>query len=190
MATDARSNLPAVDRIVPIGNDKAAARFILRGPQGEEADAYFYLDKTAQGWAVSGFRMMALNSMDMLLLNELKKRGRLQPQEQIEKRNLELALSSDSQLRKWFDQNRKTMNDLAGAYRTGAQGNTMAASLPSIGLKSVTGEGGEVRFVIGGNVDNSVGFLRPGPAGPPKIDPTDHIWVEDIGGGWYLFRTT
>jgi hypothetical protein len=24
----------------------------------------------------------------------------------------------------------------------------------------------------------------------PPIDPSDHIWIEPLGDGWYLFRTT
>ena len=39
-------------------------------------------------------------------------------------------------------------------------------------------------------LDTTVGFFRAGPSGPPPISPSEFIWVEDLGGGWFLFRTT
>jgi hypothetical protein len=183
MATSAKSTLPAPDRIILIGTDKAAARFVLRGPNNEEADAYFYLEKSPRGWAVSAYRAMAMSGINMMLLNELKKRKSLTEQEAIEKRNLELALSTDSQLRAWFTKNRAALEALLPASDAEQQAR-------KLGLSSISTDGKKADAVIGGMVDNTVGFLRPGAAGPPAIDPSSYIWVEDLGGGWYLYRTT
>jgi len=43
MATAAKSNLSAADKVVAVSPIFAAARLVLRSPAGEEADAYFYL---------------------------------------------------------------------------------------------------------------------------------------------------
>ena len=185
MATGAKSALPAADRIIPIGQDKAAARFVLRGRNGEEADAYFYLEKTPQGWAVSAYRAMAMTGISVALLAELQKRPRLTAEEEFEKRNLQLSLSTDSQLRAWFAANRATIEALAKS-----QGDDTTARAKALGVQSLNSDGGKTDIVIGGMVDNTVGVLRPGPSGPPQIEPSSFIWVEDIGGGWFLYRTT
>jgi hypothetical protein len=186
MATSAKSALPMADRIVSIGQDKAAARFVLRGRGGEEADAYFYLEKTPQGWAVSAYRAMATTGISVALLAELQKRPRLSEEEEFEKRNLQLSLSTDSQLRAWFAANRATLESLANA----SSGDETTARARAIGVQSVSSDGKKTDVIVGGMVDNTVGFMRPGPSGPPPIDPSSFIWVEDLGGGWFLYRTT
>jgi hypothetical protein len=199
MATSAKSTLPVPDRVVLIGADKAAARFVLRGPNKEEADAYFYLQKSPKGWAVSAYRAMAATGISVMLLNELKKRKSLTEEEAIEKRNLELTLSTDSQLRAWFTDNRTALENLAARWSalptprqpaTARDASGIGPTLPPLGLTAVDEEDGAVRIVIGGMSDNTVGFLRAGPSGPPKMSPSGYIWVEDLGTGWFLFRTT
>jgi hypothetical protein len=37
----------------------------------------------------------------------------------------------------------------------------------------------------------ALGFLHAAdPALVPPMDAGDHIWIEPLGGGWYLFKTT
>lgn len=195
-ATDAKSALPAADKVIVVSPALAVARIVLRGGPGEEADAYFYLEKTSGGWAVSSYRAMALSGMDQMLLAEMKKRRNLSPEEQLEKLNLELTLSSDSQLRTWFGANLKKLDLLTVAFLIGdgpGQNKVdpgIAADLKRLGLSAIEEADGEVRVVIGGTLDNTVGFLKPGPAGPPVISPSEYIWLEDVGNGWLLFRTT
>lgn len=180
MATAAKSNLPAADKVVAVSPTFAAARVVLRSPAGEEADAYFYLEKTAAGWAVSAFRQMAMSGMDMMLLAEMRKQKQLPPDDQIRKRNLELTLSTDSKLRAWFAANRQAIENLQPPY----------ADLPALGLLSVSETASGKEIVVGKTLDSTVGFLRAGALGPPAINPSSYIWIEDLGGGWFLFRTT
>ncbi len=194
-ATDAKSNLPAADKITTVTPTLAAARIVLRGSGDEEADAYFYLEKTPSGWAVSAYRAMALNGMDMMLLQEMKKRPRLSPEDELQKRNLELILSTDSKLRAWFAANREKLDQLTAAFVKVDNGSDdidpgIAADLKNLGLSSIHLVDAEVRIIIGGTLDNSVGFLSPGSLGVPRINPESFIWIEDLGGGWFLFRTT
>lgn len=195
MATEAKSNLPAADKVIPIGTNKAAARIVLRGAPGEEADAYFYLEKTAAGWAVSAFRQMAPSSMDMMTLVEAKKRPTLPLEDQIRKRNLELLLSTDSQLRAWFAANREAVGRLvATSFINPSQprGPSDVGPLPGLlmelGPRSITTTVGRAEILIGTSNGYTVGFLMAGPSGPPTIDPDAHFWVEDLGDGWFLFR--
>lgn len=180
MATGAKSNLPAVDRIVSVSSAFAAARIVLRSTAGEEADAYFYLEKTSVGWAVSAFRQMAVSGMDMMLLAEMQKQKQLGPDDQLRKRNLELTLATDSKLRDWFGANRQALDNLRPPF----------ADLATLGLSSVSETDNGIKIVVGKTLDSTVGFLRAGPSGPPAISPTGHIWIEELGDGWFLFRTT
>jgi hypothetical protein len=186
MATGAKSALPAADRIISIGQDKAAARFLLRDPSGGEADAYFYLEKTPQGWAVSAYRAMAMTGISVALLAELQKRPRLTAEEEFEKRNLQLSLSTDSQLRAWFAANRAAIDALAKSPTS----DDTATRAKAIGVQTVNSDGKKVEIIVGGVADNIVGFVRPSSSGPPVIEPSTFIWVEDLGGGWFLYRTT
>ncbi|MDP3494077.1 MAG: hypothetical protein Q8R82_13270 [Hyphomonadaceae bacterium] len=200
MASDAKSNLPAADRLIPIGKDSAVARIVLRGSKGEEADAYFFLDRTQAGWAVSAYRRMAMSGMTMQMLEEMKKRPTLPPEDQLLKRNLELTLSSDSQLRTWFTANKPAIESLIQTYqrrpvpRTPALDRdpapSLGPSLKALGLTVIEDAGDGIRVTVGGMMDNTVGFYRAGPSGPPPISPSEFIWVENLGGGWFLFRTT
>ena len=66
----------------------------------------------------------------------------------------------------------------------------LAASLKALGLKSIDTQDSATRIVIGGSVDNTVGILLAGASGAPAINPSSYIWIEDLGDGWFLFRTT
>jgi hypothetical protein len=180
MATEATNNLPAADKVVSVSPTFAAARVVLRSPAGDEADAYFYLEKTAAGWAVSAFRQMAMSGMDMMLLAEMRKQKQLPSDDQIRKRNLELTLSTDSKLRAWFAANRQVIEILQPPY----------PDLPALGLVSVSETANGKEIVVGKTLGSTVGFLRAGASGPPAINPSSYIWIEDLGGGWFLFRTT
>jgi hypothetical protein len=46
-----------------------------------------------------------------------------------------------------------------------------------------------VMVTVGGVLDDTVGFVHA-PAGEPPIAPNRLIWVEPLGGDWYLVRTT
>ncbi len=189
-ATDAKSALSAADRLTVVSPTLAVARIVLRGGAGEEADAYFYLEKAAAGWAVSSYRAMALSGMDQMLLAEMKKRPILSAKEQVEKLNLELTLASDAQLRAWFAANQEKFARLTAASPSAKVDPALVADLKQLGVSMVEEMTGEVRVIIGGTLDNTVGFIKPGPAGPPVISPSEYIWVEDVGYGWFLFRTT
>jgi hypothetical protein len=114
--------------------------------------------------------------------------------------NLELTLSSDGQLRTWFTANKPAIETLLKTYerqpaprapaldRDPAPG--LGPTLKALGLTAVEDVGDGIRVTIGGMMDNTVGFFRAGPSGPPTISASEFIWVEDLGGGWHLFRTT
>jgi hypothetical protein len=52
-----------------------------------------------------------------------------------------------------------------------------------------TNEQAPVQVIVGGILDDTVGFVHA-PAGAPEVSPGRFIWVESLGGDWYLIRTT
>jgi hypothetical protein len=186
-ATSAVSALPAPERVVTIAPEKAAAHLVFKGADGAESDAYFYLERADGAWRVSAFRQMAMTDISYVLLREMNKQPTLSPADQDEKRNLELLLSSDRQLRAWFAANRPALDALAQSPERSA---ATEARLKALGVRSVEKVRDQTVLTIGGAVDNTVGFLRAGPSGPPTISPSEFIWVEPLGEDWYLFRAT
>lgn len=50
---------------------------------------------------------------------------------------------------------------------------------------------GQLEIQLGGPLDSVVGVLYVPPGErPPPIDETDHIYIEQIEGSWYVYKTT
>ncbi|HET6991691.1 MAG TPA: hypothetical protein VFJ43_10225, partial [Bacteroidia bacterium] len=50
---------------------------------------------------------------------------------------------------------------------------------------------GCIFYVIGGMVDNTVGYMyQPDPKKLPRITEKHYILIKSLGDGWYLFKTT
>ncbi len=48
-----------------------------------------------------------------------------------------------------------------------------------------------LNFLIGGMVDNTVGYIYvPDKKDVPEIDPDSIIMIKEIGNGWYIYKTT
>lgn len=192
--------LPEPDRIVMLSDTSAVARL---PAQGEALpDGYLYLRSQEGVWSIHALRTLALTGV----LHELRRRARalpsLSPDLEAQVRNADLVLSSDRRLRAWFGENRPALERLvaiASAHRGEADEHGLRIEAPEaraiverLHLNRVSIlPSGVVRVSIGGILDNEVGFMHaPDPETVPPIDPSDHIWVEPLGGGWYLFKTT
>lgn len=173
--------------VVAIDAAHAVARVTTGGDDFPPIDLYFYLDDEG-GWKVSAFRTLALTGLPSFLLQTLQEKGELTAEEAVMARNLELTLATDASLKLWHAEHLVALEAMAGQVDEGGQ--VAKDEAQALGLVSVGREEFGVVFMIGGIVDNTVGFLKEGPSGPPTISPSEYIWVEALGGGWYLFRTT
>jgi hypothetical protein len=192
--------LPPPDRIVMLADHRAVARLPAEGEA--RPDIYLYLGEHDGRWTIDALRTLALTGV----IEEIRRRGRemttRSPDIEAALRSAELTLSSDRQLAFWFNENRgalETLRTLAEAHRpvTGAddarieapETNAIVARL-HLNIVSVSADG-TVRVSIGGILDNEVGLLHVGSADlVPAIDPGSYIWIEPLGDGWYLFKTT
>jgi len=184
-----------------LGPDQAAARIVF-SDEAHRTDCYFYLVRE-ESWKVQAWRTMTLTDVLQRALDELDA-GPDRPEDADSIRdNITLTLSTDAELRAWFGRNRASLERLVAAAQPelspGARGIAdddgvhaeIEAMLGDLNLRSVSlSRMGNVEIIIGGLVDNTVGFLCAPADEPPGIDPASYIWVEKLADGWYLFRTT
>lgn len=184
-----------------LGPDRAAARIVF-SDDDRRTDCYFYLVRE-ESWKVQAMRSMALTGLLQKALDELDA-GPDRPEDADSIRdNITLTLSTDAELRAWFGRNRPSLERLVAAAQPelepGARGIVdddgvhveIEAMLRGLNLQSISlSRTGNVEIVIGGVIDNTVGFLYAPADKPPGIDPASYIWVEKLVDDWYLFRTT
>ncbi len=125
----------------------------------------------------------------------------------VELPNLRLTVASDVSLKGYFEEHRASLERIVAAYAAdptlahvlsderGEPGAAVADVLRDLHLNrafrgTMTGDDG-VSIGIGGMLDNEVGYLYvPAGAQPPRMRESNYIYVEPLGGGWYLFKTT
>lgn len=174
--------LPEPDRVFATGEGKAVAR--IPAVEGGEPDLYFYLEKGTNGWNIVAYRSLALTGV----LQELVRLYDLAPDPKLEDdvRNARLVLSPDRTLIAWARQH----GDLLDRARAAPASAEVERDLKAAGAHRAYVEEGRVIVSIGGILDNVVGFMWAPEGNVPAIDPSSYIWIEEAGGGWYLFKTT
>jgi hypothetical protein len=175
---------PLADRVIAIGVDRAVAR--LTAPTGEYSDDYFYLRRDGDGWTIYAYRTLALTGVLVELRRLLKAQPSRSPEEERTLRNAELILAPDRGLIAWAQAHR----DLLERTRATPDSTEIGRELEEAGGNRVRVEDGRTIVSIGGILDNEVGFLFAPDGRAPAIDPDSYIWIEPVGGGWYLFKTT
>lgn len=189
------------DRVELLSEKSAVGRVQWYGANEQITDFYFYL--TFDGaWKLEAMRNLALTGVVEMVYLDLKKVKDPTEEQLYQLRNSELTLASDAKLRKWFADNQASLTgivQLLGSSNecfTGSYAKTKC--LPDVQnamRKTFLGairkeENGDVYLTIGGITDNEVGFLYSPRNNPPRIDPSEFIWVERIADHWYLYRTT
>jgi hypothetical protein len=188
-----------IDKLVQISPERAVARV----PAGKvPQDTYTYLEKVDGRWKVSAERTLALSYLLREYKEDLESKPAATADQQALLRNVRLTVASDAELAAWFARHGAELeaikNDYVAAGSTDwvvAKGEGKAGPLVdrlrALGLAGIgRSEPGFVQVVIGGVLDNAVGFLFDGGKPPPRPSPDDYIWIEPLGGGWHLFRTS
>ncbi|GAB3636119.1 hypothetical protein GCM10027422_17090 [Hymenobacter arcticus] len=121
--------------------------------------------------------------------------------------NFSLVLESDDRLIEHFRKNQAEfarLRDLALAQASPTGADEMRGApvlvteqaayrklfISSIRTEHATG-GKRLNFLIGGILDNSVGyFYVTDKQAVPTMNPGDVIMIREIGNGWYLYKTT
>lgn len=192
----------APDKVVLLDQKRAVGRFQRFGANAQITDVYFYLNDE-NGWKVTAVRLLALTGMIEQAYLGLKAKTNLTEDEKGLLGNFKLTLAPDAELKSWFLDHKKPLDDLCVLLAARSKKSVLsvkrddqtfpeaAGLLRKLDLSTTSvNENGEVEFVIGGVTDNTVGFLYSASKNPPKIDPSSYIWVEEVAPNWYLFRTT
>ena len=174
--------LPLPDRLLA-----AAEGAVTRLPasDGTGADLYLYLRRSDRGWKAYAIRTLALGGIVAEMRQLLRQQATRTAEQERDLRNADLTLSSDASLAAWFADHREQLDRARGGVGDAAT----QAELTRLGLSSFDTRDDMFVASIGGILDNEVGFLFSEKAAP-AIDPSHYIWVEPLGGGWYLFKTT
>jgi hypothetical protein len=121
--------------------------------------------------------------------------------------NTKLTISSDAQLIAHFTNNKVEferikaagLQELSGKTAENVQDQELAKPLEAayrkLYISSVRSGGDEfgngLNFLIGGMVDNAVGYLYvKDKKDLPEMSASDIIMLREIGDGWYLYKTT
>ena len=183
--------LPAPDRVVLLSDGRAVARFPAQGE--DRPDIYVYLRRNEGGtWTINAYRALALPRFVTDLRNGLRAMPTRSAEDEATLANLELTMRSDAELRRWFDENRAALDRLRALGPPDPQSAEVRSGLAALhALTLDVSPAGTTTVTIGGVLDNSLGFLHAeDPATVPSISPEEYIWIEPVGDGWYLFKTT
>jgi hypothetical protein len=191
--------LTASDKIIAVSDTVAVAR--LPANSGNPTDIYLYLTRPASGaWSIQAIRALALPPFVATLRNDLTQRVSRTDKDEHMLAQIDLMMRSDAQMRQWFAENRLRLDAvrtiaLADRGGTGArriEGDAARKALDEIHASALDlSETGAVVVTLGGIVDNAVGFLfAPHAGAEPQIGSSSYIWVEPVGNGWFLFKTT
>lgn len=118
-----------------------------------------------------------------------------------------LIIASDNELVSHFNKNKSTFEDIKNSVlheisslkidqeRETAVGEKLKAKYHSLFISSIQiggfQFGNALNFVIGGMIDNTVGYLFvPEKEYLPKMNPSRIIMIRELGNGWYLYKTT
>lgn len=151
-------------------------------------------DKMLTGWFQTNRR--ALNNLAVLALTETKpKPKKVIPPPKIKNRRTNKGMTDgvavlasgtgDSEMENYEP---RTIERITAATQKFPKSVAALKNLHFTALE--TKSDGSIEFMIGGVLDNSVGFIYSPKNTPPEIDGWRYIWVEKIAAGWYLFRTT
>jgi hypothetical protein len=175
-------------------------------------DAYVYLRRDADLWQITAFRRLALPGLFYLAFDSLVARPGGSPEDERVIANLKLTVASDSALKQHFEEHAAAFDSLARSAATLADAE-LPSAYPDDAEAPLTPRGMELRermrrllltgigrdeqapgcllMVVGGMIDNSVGYLYAPPGCTvPRMSPTYFIYIETLRPGWYVYKTT
>ena len=111
---------------------------------------------------------------------------------------MQLSVASDSTLKAFFQTRREAFEQVRSAYGTppghrtsSDSGDELAASLLGLSVLYASPDGDSLTVLVGGFLDSEVGYIYAGEGvEPPRSGEGNYIYVEALGGGWYLYKTT
>lgn len=192
--------------------DSTRAVFAVRVELADEGiDIYTFVEKLSGGWYIAALRALALTGIPQMVVDSVADPSQLPIAQRQIYENCKLVISSDDQLKKYFLEHQGQIERLYQLLLQAETGDRFRCEIsisPSDDDTVAMTEGdlllcdlnlsfaklrddGTAAISIGGMVDNEVGYLFvPEGAQPPRMDPSEYIYVERIVGRWYIYKTT
>ena len=153
-------------------------------------DWYAYLVKENEIWKLSAIRNLALSGVFYSALKELETTNQRTVEEEWQYQNMLLMIKSDTELKTFLINN---LNYFKKVYSLFSNGRIKQSEIEAkrLFINHVGYNGAVFELNIGGILDNSVGYLYVPPGtNPPKMSPSDFIYVEEVADRWYIYKTT
>lgn len=194
-------NEPTFGESIPTGTE-IALRFLSESEgrsvfgvsltkDGTTEDYYVYMIFETGNWKLDAVRALALTGIPAMVLQELEQKPQRTSKEEWDLQNLKLLFKSDAELKNYVLSNIEQLERIVLLTMSEKSEEALSEArklfIDSIQMKS----DGRVELIIGGMVDNSVGFTYvPKGKTPPPITPNHYIYVELVRDCWYVFKTT
>jgi hypothetical protein len=154
-------------------------------------DWYIFVLRSGGTWRLEAVRTLAQTGLISSIASALRQKPDRTADEEWQLRNAELILGSDVDLKAFLRTNLAHFESLASMIRNG-DAETSAAAARKLFLASTRiAKAGYVELILGGILDNTVGFLYvPDGSRPPVLEPDNVIYLERVADHWYVFKTT
>jgi hypothetical protein len=197
---DSPTNMPTVGQMLPEGVVVTRRLIANKGSSevyavdlekdGRVQNWYAFLREDNSKWKIEAVRTLAQVGILYAAKQELLKKARLTDEERWDLENIKLTLSDDQTLKDFLLKNHSVLNQITEAVKNNDIDKANEIS-HSIYLGKVSHEGQNILILIGGILDNSVGFMYIPDAAPRiEITPTEYIYLEQVKGSWYVYKTT
>lgn len=219
-ASDLSKNTKLSFRLLDKSENTAVVNVTILDSLGNGIDTYAHLEKD-KDWKIEAFRALAMTGFMEQALVEMEKMTDDQIDTLIKKdnesfkskegfyqelENIKLTLALDDTIIEHFEKNREKFEELKNelqntkfdkeeqTYRKINLGEQIKTDYKKLLISTIsTSYNCEdcFEFVIGGMIDNTVGYLYiPNEQNLPKMNPSRIIMIREIENGWYLFKTT
>ena len=219
-ANDLSKDLKLSFRLLVQYENTAVVNVTILDSLGKGIDTYAHLDKD-KNWKIKALRALAMTGFMEQALLEMEKMTEEKIETLIQQNNktynskedfyqelenMKLTLALDDTIIEHFDNNRKKFEELKNELqntefnkeeqpsRKIELGELLETNYKSLLVNSISTSfycDNCFEFVIGGMVDNTVGyFYIPNKKDVPKMNPSRIIMIREMGNGWYLFKTT
>lgn len=189
------SILPEGSRVAPheLYRDDSTAVFAI-GISGDSLNVDFYCYLVhKQRWMIEAIRSLWLPAFLQQLVDSLEAAPVLSNSARETMENLQLLMSSDSELTAHLTDNLSLFNTLVDDYRNNRK-DAMNRKLRLLKLASVyeSDEGPGCIFVsIGGITDNEAGYIyAENEKAVPRMSSHRFIMVMKVASNWFLYKTT
>lgn len=156
-------------------------------------DCYAFLRQEHHVWKLEAVRSLALMGPVHAEIHRLGQIPHRSVEQEQAYQNFMLTVASDQQLKAYLRTNHIQLQELVELALSGkvAEATAMAKARSLHLVQLLPGDKTIVQIMVGGILDNTVGFMWvPAGAVVPSMGPEEYIYIEEVIGRWYLYKTS